>query len=54
MTVSRVRWILRLAGIYGIVVIAPGFFSEGRYGAMFPPQINHPEFYSVIHDPSVE
>jgi hypothetical protein len=39
------RWVFRLAGIYGLVVITPLFFSEGRLGQAFPPVINHPEFF---------
>lgn len=38
-------WILRIAGIYGILVIVPGFFSEAHYSGMFPPAVNHLEFY---------
>jgi len=34
-----------IAGIYGIVVVAPLYFLEGFYGAQNPPAINHPEFY---------
>ena len=34
-----------IAGIYGIVGIPPGFFLEGMIGRMFPPAINHPEFF---------
>lgn len=45
MPVTTVRWILRIAGIYGIIVIVPGFFSEANYSTMFPPAVNHLEFY---------
>jgi len=38
-------WILRIAGLYGIAVILPGFFSEAHYSGMFPPAVNHLEFY---------
>ena len=39
------RWILRIAGIYGLLVIVPGFFSETQFGVMFPPVVTHPEMY---------
>jgi hypothetical protein len=38
-------WSYRIAGIYGILCVAPFFFSEGRFGRDFPPAVNHPEFY---------
>ncbi len=38
-------WILNVAGIYGLIVIVPGFFSEAHYSGMFPPAVNHLEFY---------
>lgn len=40
------RWVFRLAGLYGLVVIMPLFALEARFGRDFPPPINHPEnFY---------
>lgn len=39
------KWILNSAGIYGLLVIIPGFFTEGRFSILFPPAITHPEFY---------
>lgn len=37
------------AGIYGILVLAPQYFLEGRLGRDFPPPITHPEhFYGFI------
>ena len=38
-------WILRAAGLYGVAVSLPGLLREARYSAMFPPTVNHPEFY---------
>ena len=38
----RVLWV---AGIYGLLVIVPIFFLEGRIGRDYPPPITHPEFY---------
>jgi hypothetical protein len=34
-----------IAGIYGVIVIAPQYFLEAKTGRDFPPPINHPEFY---------
>ena len=34
-----------LAGIYGIVVVAPLFLTEGIIDATQPPAITHPEYY---------
>ena len=38
----RVLWV---AGIYGLVMIIPGFFMEARTGLEFPPPITHAEYY---------
>jgi hypothetical protein len=37
------RWIFLVAGIYGVVVLTPGFFLERV--AMAPAALAHPEFY---------
>lgn len=34
-----------VAGIYGVLVIVPGFFGEQMAGKQFPPTVNHPEYY---------
>lgn len=39
------RRVLIVAGIYGLVVVIPGYFLEGRMGRDFPPPIAHPEYY---------
>jgi len=39
------KTVFMIAGIYGIIVILPGYFTEGRFSALFPPAISHPEFY---------
>ena len=39
------RWVFLCAGIYGLAVIVPLYFQEGRYGQDHPPALNHPEFY---------
>jgi hypothetical protein len=39
------RWVFAAAGIYGIIILTPLFFSEHQVGAAFPPVITHPEYY---------
>ena len=34
-----------VAGIYGLVVLVPQFFTEEKTGRDFPPAITHPEYY---------
>ncbi|MFT3727614.1 MAG: hypothetical protein QM759_07315 [Terricaulis sp.] len=36
------RWIYLIAGVYGILVLIPGFFLEKLVAA---PPLTHPEFY---------
>lgn len=36
------RWIYLIAGVYGILILIPGFFLESMVA---PPPITHPEFY---------
>ena len=40
-----VRWIYFVAGIYGLIVILPMYFSEYQIGLSFPPEITHPEYF---------
>jgi hypothetical protein len=37
--------IFLIAGIYGLIVLLPGFFTEARTGHDYPPAITHPEYY---------
>ena len=39
------KTVFLIACIYGMLVLAPGYFGEKRIGAQFPPAITHPEFY---------
>jgi hypothetical protein len=39
------RRIFLVAGIYGVLVLLPQYFMEGRTGRDFPPPITHPEHY---------
>lgn len=43
------KWVFRIAGIYGLIVIAPMYFFEEQIGRDFPPAITHPEhFYGFV------
>ena len=37
--------VFTVAGVYGLLVLAPQYFLEERYGRDFPPPVNHPEHY---------
>jgi hypothetical protein len=39
------RWIFAVAGVYGILVIAPLYFAAGQIAQNDPPAITHPEFF---------
>lgn len=39
------KWVFLLAGIYGILAVAPMYFSEARIARDFPPAITHPEYF---------
>jgi hypothetical protein len=39
------RWIFTIAGVYGILVIAPLYFAEGPIAQNDPPAITHPEYF---------
>jgi hypothetical protein len=39
------RIVFVVAGIYGLVVLVPGFFGEKMLAEMMPPAITHPEFF---------
>ena len=39
------RWLFIIAGVYGIIIITPMFFSETQIGIDYPPAITHPEYY---------
>lgn len=39
------RRLYLIAGIYGLVVMAPQYFLEEMTGREYPPPITHPEFY---------
>ena len=35
--------VFRIAAIYGLIVLLPQYFMEGRIGRDTPPPITHPE-----------
>lgn len=39
------RWLYTIAGIYGLLVLAPQYFMEEMIGRDYPPPITHPEFF---------
>jgi hypothetical protein len=39
------RYTFLIAGIYGLIVLAPQYFLEAKNGRDFPPAITHPEYY---------
>ena len=39
------RLVFLVAGIWGVIVILPGYFGEKMIGAQDPPAITHPEYY---------
>ena len=43
--IPTARWIFRIAGIYGLIVLLPFFFAEDWIAREAPPAITHPEYY---------
>lgn len=39
------KWVYRVAGIYGLLIVPPLYFLETKTGIDYPPPINHPEYY---------
>lgn len=39
------KWVYRVAGIYGLLVLAPLLFLERAVSQTSPPAITHPEYY---------
>lgn len=40
-----VKWVFRIAGIYGLLVLIPMYFMETQTGIDSPPAITHAEYY---------
>lgn len=43
--VTFAKRIFLTAAVYGLIVLVPQYFLEGRTGRDFPPPITHPEYY---------
>jgi len=39
------RWVFLLAGIYGLLVLLPMYFTAEQFGEQNPPVVTHREFY---------
>ncbi len=39
------RLVFLIAGIWGVIVIVPGYFGEKMINTQYPPAITHPEYY---------
>jgi hypothetical protein len=39
------KWTFRIAGIFGLIVMAPLLFAEKFVEQIMPPTVNHPEFF---------
>ena len=39
------RAVFLVAGIYGVVILTPIYFMEGKIGRETPPAITHPEYF---------
>ena len=39
------KWLFAIAGIYGIIVLAPQYLMEHQIGVDYPPLISHPEYF---------
>ena len=39
------KLVFLIAGMYGLIVLAPQYFFEARTGHDYPPPITHPEYY---------
>ena len=39
------RRVFQVAAIYGLLVLVPQYFLEGKTGRDFPPAITHPEYF---------
>lgn len=39
------RWVFRIAGVYGLIVLFPQYFMEEQVGRDYPPAITHSEYF---------
>jgi hypothetical protein len=45
MTMRFAKAVFLTAGIYGLLILTPIYFMEGRIGRETPPAITHPEYF---------
>jgi hypothetical protein len=45
LTMRFARVVFLIAGIYGIAILTPIYFMEGKIGRETPPAITHPEYF---------
>jgi hypothetical protein len=49
MSIRFARWLFLVAGVLGVLLVAPNYFLETWAGEFDPPSINHPElFYGFV------
>ena len=39
------KYVFLLAGVFGVLALAPMYFMEAQVGRDFPPAVTHPEFF---------
>jgi hypothetical protein len=39
------KWVFLLAGVWGVLLVAPLYFLEAKTGEDYPPPVTHPEYY---------
>lgn len=39
------RWVFAIAGVYGLLILAPMLAMEAQIGRDHPPEITHPEYF---------
>jgi hypothetical protein len=44
-SVRFAKWVLNIAGIYGLAVMAPQYLLEDQINRDYPPAITHPEYF---------
>jgi hypothetical protein len=45
LTDTFARRVFLIAGIWGLLIMPPQYFLEGRIGRLTPPPITHPEYF---------
>jgi hypothetical protein len=45
LTMRFARVVFLVAGIYGVLILTPIYFMEGKIGRETPPAVTHPEYF---------